>query len=453
MDGLKRAEWFQTVPYYLFFFVIGAILIFFILLWYYVAYFFNALRRNKVFPKGKIKYKYAILIPARNEDKVIGNILESLKKQTYPRKYFDVYVIVESKSDPTIKITKKAGFESIIRKDLTNRRTKGYALDDAYQYLKEKGLEYDAFMVFDADNIVNKDYIDLMNDVKNQGFKVGMGYRNFTNASYNWVSSCSATLFAYMNQYTSRGRSDLFKKMTLTGTGYFVDSDIIDHENGWIFNGMTEDVELTTYCYYHNIPMNYYPIAQYFDEQPTDMKTVHKQHIRWVWGFFADRSYLKKSEPNYGSNSEKKKKSALFEFNVAIYPILAMIIMLFIAFVLALALQVAALSMMAFFEEFRSVEFQMSLFYWVIFYFILLYLPFVFISWITFLISSRYLKFSFKTMLSVSLTYGFFFFDFLSAFFDGLTHKYKRTTWDKIDHEGKVLDKQAVEDMKNEKRE
>lgn len=449
MSPSELAEWFLSSTSYLLYAVVAALIIFLALLWYFFGYFVYAMRKDKVLPKGNIKYKYAILIPARNEDKVIKNILDSLKLQTYPKEFFDVYVIVESKDDPTVKITKKAGYNVIIRKDLVNKRTKGFALDEAYKAIKESGIHYDSFMVFDADNILSKEYIDLMNDVKNQGYKVGMGYRNFTNANRNWISACSATLFTYMNQYTSKGRSRMFKKMTLTGTGYFVDFDIIDHENGWIFNGMTEDVELTKYCYYHNIAMKYYPIAQYYDEQPTSYKVVHKQHIRWVWGFFAnDKKYKKLNEPNYMSLKKGAQNASLFEFNVSIYPLVAMIVLLAFAFLCSFGFFVASCVYFCIYPEFQAAQVPLHMAMWMLLYFFLIWFPFAFISYLTFVISSKYLHFSFWLKVKVMCTYLFFFMDFVLAFFDGLIHPYKRKSWDKIAHDGKVTDKGALNSLK-----
>ena len=83
---------------------------------YYVIFFFNSFRKPKVLPKGEIFYKYAILVPARNEDKVIRHVLTALKNQDYPADKFDVFVIIESKDDPTYNITKKFGYTPIIRK-------------------------------------------------------------------------------------------------------------------------------------------------------------------------------------------------------------------------------------------------------------------------------------------------------------------------------------------------
>lgn len=447
MSQEELVLWFLKSPEYLFYAVALALLLALLLAWYFLAYFFNSLRKDKVYPKGKIKYKYAVLIPARNESKVIPHILETLKKQTYPKKYFDVFVIVESKDDPTVEITKSFGYEIVLRKDLRGRKTKGYALDDAYHYIKEKGYKYDAYMVFDADNLLNPDYIDLLNDCKNQGFKVGMGYRNFTNASCNWISACSATLFAYMNQFTSKGRSALFKKMTLTGTGYYVDADIIEDANGWIFNGMTEDVELTTYCYYNNISMNYYPIAQYFDEQPTTYEVVHKQHIRWVFGFFTVDKELKIKKHDYKCLKKGSRKASIFEFRVSLIPLVVIVILLALAMLASMGIFIASLCFLPFMEEFRLQYIPVSCFLWVVVYFFIFWIAFAFISFITFIISNKYLKFKKSLMIKVIISYSFFFCDFLFAFIDGLLHKEKRKTRDKIDHEGKILDQEALKNV------
>ena len=451
MNGQFWSEQFLKVHNYFLYAVLIALFILICLSWYYLAYFFNSLKRDEILPRGKKKYKYAVLIPARNEDKVISNLLDSLKNQSYPKELFDVYVIVESKLDPTVKITKKYGYNVFIRKNLINKRTKGHALNEVYQDIKEKGLEYDAFFVFDADNVLSRHYLTLMNDCKNQGYKVGMGYRNFTNSNSNWISACSATLFAFMNQFTSKGRSKMFNKVILTGTGYYIDKDIIDNIGAWIFDGMTEDVELTCYCYYHNISMHYYPIAQYFDEQPTKFKTVHKQHIRWVWGFFENRKRFKTKDYDYKALNKKKYRLSLFEYNVSIYPLIAMIVLLLLAFIFAFGFFIASLIMMIYFKEFIDQMIPLQMGYYAIIYFLLLDIPFIITSMIVFIISNVYLKFNFKNRLKVYGTFLPFFSDFVFAFFDGLLHKSKRTTWDKITHDGKISSKSALRGLNDKK--
>ena len=86
-----------------------------------------------------------------------------------------------------------------------------------------------------------------------------------------------------------------------------------------------------TYCYYHNVRMHYYPYAVYYDEQPEDAKTLHKQHVRWVWGFLANRKKFKKGGVVYKENSKIRRLFSIIEYNVSIYPFLIMTIVLLIS--------------------------------------------------------------------------------------------------------------------------
>lgn len=445
-------QFYNEFPEFFIYAILGAVFILLIFSWYYIVYFFLSFKKIKRFPKGETKFKYAVLIPARNEDQVIGKLLDSLKNQTYPAEYFDVYVIVESKDDPTCKITKKYGYDIVIRKDLQNKRTKGFALDEAYHHIKELGRKYDAYMIFDADNIVTSEYIDLLNDVKNVGYQVGMGYRNFTNASTNWISACSGALFTYMNEFTSKGRSRLFKKVTLTGTGYYVNSDIIDNVGGWIFDGMTEDVQLTSYCYYHNISMNYYPDAQYFDEQPTKFSVIHKQHIRWVWGFFSSKKRFKKKDFDYGSNTKLVSSLARGEYTFNIYPIIICMVINFLAFAVTFGLFIASFPLSMIYPEMWASNAALNMGLWSLFYLVIMHIGFMCIAILTFIIGNKYLKYPLKLQIKVALTYMIFFGDFLYALLDGLTHPYKRRTWDKIPHSGEVTDLDALDHLSTEER-
>lgn len=436
-------------------FIVSCIILLMLLSWYYFIFFFSAIRRPKKFSKGKTQYKYAVLVPARNEDNVIKNCLTALSKQDYPKTKFDVYVIVESKDDPTIKITKEMGsnFHVIIRKNLNHRRTKGYALDDAFQHLEKSKIKYDALMIFDADNVMNPDYISKMNDCKNQGYKIATGYRNFTNATTNWVSSSSAILFSFMNQFTSKGRSTYFDKCTLTGTGYYIDYDIVKNEGGWIWDGMTEDVELTCYCYAHNIKMHYYPIAMYYDEQSPKYSVIHKQHVRWVWGFFSSKKKFKRNTFDYGNLKGIRRWLANLEYNFSIYPFICFCIMEVLACLLGLCLFVSSIitACLEGGEQLWADSMPQTVFCWFLLSFSYLYLTYVFVATLVLCLDNRNLKFSVPKAIISILSYFFFFGDFFFAFFDGLFHKQKRSSWDKIIHEGDVIDERAKEAINGKK--
>ena len=143
-----------------------------------LVYSFFVMTRNNNSPKKSdtVTNKYCILIPARNESQVIEQLLISIEKQTKKINSKDVYIIVESKEDPTVEIVKKHNMNIVYRKDLTKKR-KGYALDDAIKEILSKNKKYDAYFIFDADNILDKNYIKEMINSIEEGYDINFGAR------------------------------------------------------------------------------------------------------------------------------------------------------------------------------------------------------------------------------------------------------------------------------------
>lgn len=410
--------------------------------WFYFIYFFNSFKKEKPIEIIKPENKFAVLVAARNESKVIRNILDSLKNQSYPKELFKVFIIVESFDDPTVKIVRNYGenFKVVIRKNIGKKRTKGHALNDAYLYIKNHKEHFDAYMIFDADNVVSKDYLLTMNSLKKMGYQIGVGYRNYTNVSTNWISITSGILFSFMNAFTSRGRSKLFNKATLTGTGYYIDSKIVDDAGGWIWNGMTEDVELTYYAYKNNIKMKYYPLVEYYDEQATKYSVLHAQHVRWVWGFIG-LNHKKFDNYNFNYNektSQKRRFFADFELKLGIYPFLIFVLLELFLFIIGLTLGFISLA----YSLERSLIINTFLFS--LFHLFIVYISFIIVAIFTLVIDNKNLKLKPKYYVLGALSYPIFFFDFVLAFFDGLFHKNKRKKWGVIEHNGVINNKKLL---------
>lgn len=420
---------------------ISALLLVFLFVasFYYLGFWSASGKPVPPVPHSDKKTKFAVLIAARNESNVIRGIFTSLQEQTYDKDYFDVWVIVESDKDETVKIAKEFGYHYFVRDRLTpDRRTKGFALQECIDHFKRKGLIYDAYMIFDADNVMDKNYIEVMNDLRQTGVKVGLGYRNFTNADTNWLTVNSAVMFTYMNQITSRGRTIFFHKATLMGTGYYVDANIIDDAGGWIFTGMTEDIQLTTYCYYHDVYMRYYPLVSLYDEQSPDYKTCHNQHVRWLAGYFERRTFLKKAGVKYDYHTKGMQSLMRFEFKTGIIPFVIFnvvsILLLVINVVLGILCAYDTASTYFLGMIFGNAAYQLFML-WFIFAtpaFIVLYRD-----------NKTHLKLSFAHCVLALFTYGIYFYDFALAFFDGLIHPRKRKTWTRIDHSGEITNEQA----------
>ena len=125
-------------------------------------------------------HKFMAIIPAHNEEAVVGNLIESLKNQNYNKELYDIYVIADNCTDNTAQIARDKGAIVYQRFDPT-RKTKGYALNWFLQQKIEEDADYDAFFVFDADNIVDKNFIKNMNKKLCQGEDVVQGYRDIKN--------------------------------------------------------------------------------------------------------------------------------------------------------------------------------------------------------------------------------------------------------------------------------
>lgn len=117
-----------------------------VLLMQKIIYHIFGLFPSKRFKDAKKDHKYAIIIPARNESKVIEQLLVSIKNQSYNKDLLKTFVVVEQETDPTCEICKKyENTEVFVRQHLENKG-KGYALDEVIKHIFASGEKYEAFL-------------------------------------------------------------------------------------------------------------------------------------------------------------------------------------------------------------------------------------------------------------------------------------------------------------------
>ncbi len=268
----------------------------FVLMLFKIILHFISLTPAKKFPQAKQDHKFAIIIPARNESKVIHQILDSIKAQTYNPELIDTYIIVESEDDPTCEIAKKYDRTHVFVRKHLERKGKGYALDELFQeLLEDPNNKNEAYFIFDADNILYPDYIEQMNKVFDQGYDSAIGYRNNKNWDDNWISACSGLTFSTFNTFDNKPKSKLGLNVTISGTGFYFSDKLIRQVGGYKFFTLTEDYEFKLYSTLNNVKSTYCQDAKFYDEQPTSMKTSWNQRLRWCKGYTqANKLYSKK---------------------------------------------------------------------------------------------------------------------------------------------------------------
>ena len=227
-------------------------------------------------------HKFMAIIPAHNEEFVIRNLVESLKAQDYPKELYDVYVIADNCTDNTAAIAKEAGAIVYKRFDEANK-TKGHALQWFLKQKIEENADYDAFCVFDADNIVDKNFIKNMNKKLCQGEEIVQGYRDIKNPTDSWVSAGYAIFYWMMNRFYHLARYNLGLSPLINGTGFMVKFDIIK-PNGWQTITLTEDIEFSLINIANGRKLGWATDAIVYDEQPVHFMQSWSQRSRWTVG-------------------------------------------------------------------------------------------------------------------------------------------------------------------------
>ena len=243
---------------------------------------FFLLPRRKI-PRAQAKTRFAVLLAARNEEAVIGRTVGQLLAQHYPAELFDVYVIPNNCTDDTEGAARRAGAQ--ILPCLGPVRNKGDALHCAFAALKDSG--YDAYCVFDADNLVDPDFLARMNDAFCAGAQAAKGKQTAMNPHDAWISGCYDLYFENFNLLYNRPRGNLGLSAKLVGTGFAVSQALMDRLGGWNTETMAEDAEFAAQCSMAGVKVWWVPEALTYDEEPITFHQSMVQRRRWCSGVMA----------------------------------------------------------------------------------------------------------------------------------------------------------------------
>lgn len=224
--------------------------------------------------------RIAVLVPAHDEELLIGRLLESLDRLTYPRACRAVYVVADNCADRTAEIARATGWANVYERRDTTRRGKGYALQDLLSRLETAAHTYDAYVVVDADAVVDARYLDHLAAAILRGARALQGQ----NTVLNTLDAPSTVLrwlaLTLMNHVRPLGRNGLGASATLTGNGMCLTRDLL-LAHPWQAHGATED-----YQYYLTLVMAgervcYVPEAVVRSEMPATFAQMRTQDVRW----------------------------------------------------------------------------------------------------------------------------------------------------------------------------
>ena len=240
--------------------------------------------KKRKFKETDIKKKYAFIISARNEEKVIGNLLDSLNRQNYDKNLLKIFVVADNCQDRTAEVCRQKG-AIVYERFEPEKARKGWALEFLFENIKrDYGIEsFDGYIVFDADNVVDANFTHEIN----KAFATGeggivTGYRNTKNFSTNMISASYGIHFCRSVMTLHRPRQVLHTATHIAGTGYLISSKLL--KDGWHHHELTEDTALTLDCVAKGEKILFCEDAEFYDEQPTNVFVSIRQRLRWTKG-------------------------------------------------------------------------------------------------------------------------------------------------------------------------
>ena len=255
--------------------------------------------------------KFAVLVAARNEELVIGPLINSLLTQEYPSELYDIWVIPNNCTDNTSLAAQNFGAK--VLECGMPVKSKGEVLRFAHNRIRGRG--YDAWIVFDADNVVDSRFLAEMNNARLAGVQAAQGYRDSKNPYDTAVSGCSSIYYWMMDRFHNGGKAGLGMSAMIGGTGFMVTQKLLDRLGGWRTETISEDLEITTQAVLAGERVAYVPKAVTYDEQPLTWEQSFTQRRRWTSGTLqVAQAYL----PALGKAQTERPRLLLFDVEMTL---------------------------------------------------------------------------------------------------------------------------------------
>jgi cellulose synthase/poly-beta-1,6-N-acetylglucosamine synthase-like glycosyltransferase len=237
----------------------------------------------KQFAQKTVQSSFDFLIVAKNEETVIGDLIDSIYRQNYDLSKIRVFVFADNCTDQTYAVAKKHD-AIVFKNDTENHIGKGIALKKLIDLRNGYDQNHsDAVAFFDADNILHPDFTQKMNEALINDREILTGYRNAKNFSSSMSSSGSSILFLREAHFLHPSRNALGLSTHLNGTGFVLRNDVVINEP-WDAFSLIEDIEFTILQLIKNRKVIFVHEAIFYDEQPADLSVSMKQRMRWIKG-------------------------------------------------------------------------------------------------------------------------------------------------------------------------
>ena len=266
---------------------VAGLLLMFSIFYQIVIGLFGFKKETKDYADHDPESRFLVLIPAHNEERVIGDIIRNLEDMDYPRELYDYYVIADNCTDRTAEVAREAGANVIeTRKEAPDSPTgKPIALRKALNALGDYQNRYDLMMVFDADNLMDT---NMFREVNSQ--YLDKGKPDFIQCYLGAKNKEGVVAWFYYTGYTLTNRFfDLAKhrlglNCPIGGTGFAMSTAYLYKRGGWTTMSLTEDFEIQVEATLEGRRILWNHNTRVYDEKPTKLRAAIRQRMRWGQG-------------------------------------------------------------------------------------------------------------------------------------------------------------------------
>ncbi|MCH5306825.1 MAG: glycosyltransferase [Prevotella sp.] len=223
-------------------------------------------------------YKFLILYPAYNEDSVIVNSVHTFLGQYYPYANFHVCVISDHMQPETNE--QLSQLPITLLQPIFEKSSKAKAMQYAMDYFKGKEEDYDYIVILDADNIVESDFLDRLNNTCTKGYKAIQCHRCAKNSNNN-IAVLDGVSEEINNTIFRKAHNRIGLSSALIGSGMCFDYKWFCN-NVYKLSTAGEDRELEALLLKQNIYIHYEDGIYVYDEKVSNKDNFQKQRLRWM---------------------------------------------------------------------------------------------------------------------------------------------------------------------------
>jgi cellulose synthase/poly-beta-1,6-N-acetylglucosamine synthase-like glycosyltransferase len=226
--------------------------------------------------------RFAVLVPAHNEEKLLPRLIESIRACDYPQELVKVFVVADNCTDGTA--------QSVASQDCTvferhndQEIGKGYALQWLLERIRPQADQFDAYIFVDADCQVSQNFMKVMDARFQRGELAVQSYYATANPTESWVSSLRYIALVLLHHARPSGREVLRLSCGIFGTGMALHRSLIE-KYGWQTHGLAEDVEYYMLLTDNGVRIGFAREAEVLSAMPATLRASKSQNDRWEKG-------------------------------------------------------------------------------------------------------------------------------------------------------------------------